>query len=74
MSVYNVEVGGHRPVSREFFSGQPIFDIAGRRYKGVPGYSRPIDAAYGAFYWKYRDNDRLNGNERLWDTAPVWGV
>jgi hypothetical protein len=73
MSAYDVEVGGHRPVSREFFSGQPIFNIAGSRYIGVPGYSRSV-AAYGAFYWKYGDNDRLNGNERLWDTAPLWGV
>lgn len=75
MQGFDVEIGGYRPVYREYFSGLPVFEIEGRYRTDLSryGYSRSLDVSYGAFYWKYGDNDLLNDNdERVWDTVSLW--
>jgi len=79
LALNSISVGGLRPERRQFFSGEPVFKVDGSYYHiPLQGYSRDVDTVYGAFFWRYDDNDQknvyLSGNERIWDTSSLWGA
>jgi hypothetical protein len=65
----SLAVGGLTQFGREFYTGQPIWQLDGKIFRNHPlGYYRIADIHTGALGWKHgQDPSRVT-----WETGPCW--
>lgn len=66
---------GQAPEYREFYSGQPMWNIGGRYHAKPWGHRRRVDVYCGALYWTEQDGVTPlvdENGDRIWDTEQFW--
>ncbi|POR33875.1 Uncharacterized protein TPAR_05929 [Tolypocladium paradoxum] len=73
LALSNVTLYGQSPKFRQFYSGEPIWDVEGKLYRQPWDCYRVIDPSNGAFYWMCREEEvqDQDGN-RMWDTQGIY--
>ena len=76
MCANEVTINETPPSLRQFYNGQPLWNIDGDYHAEPWGYRRVIDPSCGAFHWTkpYSDGPLLPNGSRVYETAGFWGL